>query len=120
MRALYTLVPTGAQVTVDTGPDRVKADSGPEDEKYSPHGAPSPSLSGPVDWHLTVEAVASTEQSANLTGSLTTRTSVTAELATSLSTSDLTKVASATEELASGVSVEEPEFTFADKSEIWA
>ena len=49
-------------------------------------------------------------------------TSVTTELATGLTASGLTKVASATctKELAGGVSAEEPKLTFADKSEIWA
>ena len=93
MCALSTLVPTGARVTMGTSPDHMKANSGPVDEKYSPHGAPSPSLSAPVGWHLNMEAVDSTELSANLTGSLTT---VTVELAMGLTASDLTRVASAT------------------------
>ena len=36
VHALSTLAHKGARVTVDTGPDRVKADSGPEEEKVFP------------------------------------------------------------------------------------
>ena len=119
MRALSTLVPEGARVTVDTGLDRAQTDSGPEDDKYSPHGAPSPSLSAPVGWCLT-NAEASTEICDNLPGDLTMVTSVAMELVMGRTTSGLTKVAPATEELAGSVSMEEPKFTFTDKSEIWA
>ena len=45
-------------------------------------------------------------------------TSVTMELATGLSVPGLTTVTSITTELAGGVNVEEPEFTFADRSQI--
>ena len=69
---------------------------------------------------LTVEAEASTELRANLPGDLTMATSVTTELVMGQTASGLTKVASATEELVSCVSAEEPKFTFADKSEMWA
>ena len=58
-------------VTMDTGPERARVDSGLDDDQYSLTGAPSPSLSAPVSWGLTVEAEASTELCANLACGLT-------------------------------------------------
>ena len=47
-------------------------------------------------------------------------TSVTMELAVGIVASGLTMVNPVTTELATGIGEEEPRFTFADKSEIWA
>ena len=77
-----------------------------------PHRGISPSLSAPVSWRLTVEAVALTELCANLASGLTMVTSVTMELSIDFG---LTAATSVTAELATGIGKEERKFTFADK-----
>ena len=88
-------------VTVDMGPDHHVADSGREDDEYSPTGATSSPLAMPVGWCLTMEAETSTELGTNLA-------------------LDFTTVTGVTKELASDIDIEELTFTIAVKSEIWA
>ena len=80
----YRLLPVIPKKTLETGPGCCTVDSGPEEEKSSPKGATSPSLFGPVGWGLTMETSVSTE----LAISLTMGADVTVELATSLGTEE--------------------------------
>ena len=113
IRSPPTLVPKGTLVTVDTGPERGRANSGPHYNQYSRQGNLAIAL-GTYRLALDLEAVASTELCANLASGLTMVTSVTTELAVGTVASGLTA------ELATGIGEEEPKFTFVDRSEIWA
>ena len=77
-------MPGGTTETLETGPSHRTVDSGPEEEKSSPEGATSSSLSVPVGWGLTMETSVSTELATNLGLGLTMVTEVTVELATGL------------------------------------